>query len=247
MVVRGLLSFGVILLAAAEAGAANPSMADKCFKWTMIIIALIGAIALLWLIPKTLWSIGRAADKFSQSTDKFLQFIDNVSKFINEDLKPHLNCYRLMAYRINEFMAKVAPDVVDKLVEKDVVSKRAAHRWYASISADMAQTASPRELSDLGQKVLGDSGVRDAIDDSLDNLLDQMEELNLDNLADIEQVAYDFLKDKLEKEGLDSIKKYLYENPAANLNDVLYVGSIYLRKMYADRHPEILVDEGDSQ
>lgn len=67
-----------------------------------------------------------------------------------------------------------------------------------------------------------------------------MEQQKIRNLQDVEQQSFYVLKETEDDKIADPLKNYLYNNPTRNINTIFFVGSIYLRDKYLEKHPELL-------
>lgn len=94
----------------------------------------------------------------------------------------------------------------------------------------LAPASSPRKLNERGSKILQESGIKDVVDDLYPSLAEEIKRGNHTNPYDAEEAVIDLTKRIPEQHpGLvDRLKTGAYQTGSA-MEDVLYVGSIYLR------------------
>ena len=110
----------------------------------------------------------------------------------------------------------------------DVVESRVGDLW-----ADrLAPARSPRQLNERGNKILEESGIKKIIDEKKDDLLKMIKEKNPASAYDAEMVIATVMEE-LPKHYPDLIE-HLKQGAfyvGADLDAVLFVGSIYLRNL----------------
>lgn len=110
----------------------------------------------------------------------------------------------------------------------DVVESRVGDLW-----ADrLAPAHSPRQLNDRGSKVLEESGIKSVVDGKKDELLRMVKEKNPTNAYDAETAITEVME-QLPKSFPDivPILKQGAFRVGADIDAVLFVGSIYLRNL----------------
>lgn len=111
------------------------------------------------------------------------------------------------------------------------------------------QAKSPMQLTDLGKKLLENSGAKRIIDDKYGELEKTINEQNPKTAYDVQNYISKLIA-KLENEDfMSSIKIFVYNNPELEnrpleLVDIQGAMVIYLRDLYLEKHPEIKKDNG---
>ena len=145
-----------------------------------------------------------------------------------------------MANTANAFMKTILPDILQGFEEKGFTEKGTLANWTKIIGGEMSTIKSPAQLNEKGKQLLSDSGIKKAIDQNLTMLLEKLEQKKPQNLLDVEKYAFYVLRDEEDESVTNTLKNYLYNNPNETLNTVLFVGSIYFRNLYLQKHPELL-------
>lgn len=106
-----------------------------------------------------------------------------------------------------------------------------------------AVSNSPRQLNEYGEQVLAESGIKEYIEDYLDELSEAIEEAEPQNPYDAEQLIVDAVRDlpKQHPEIVNDLKQGAFKT-GADLDGVLYVGALYLRNQL---FPELGFDLAD--
>jgi len=163
----------------------------------------------------------------------------NMNSFI-DDVRPDLDCYKKMAKTVNEFMRKVLPTVLRGLEDQKIVETGCEKSLIEIISSPYITPDSAKQLNDSGMDLLKNSQMQKIIDANLDSLIQKLEKQNLKSLFDVEVHSLCILRRMKDEKAITFLKNYIYNNPEKNINDILFVGSIYLRNKYAESHPKIL-------
>lgn len=143
------------------------------------------------------------------------------------------------------FMDKVLPSILEGMEKKKIIESGTLKKWTEIIASDYALARSPKDLSEAGNRLLEESGVRKIVDDHLNQFIENLEKLNLKSAYDVEQKSFYILKG-LEKSNISiPLKNFLYQNPTflgkpVSFNDIFFVGGLYLRDKYLEKHPELL-------
>lgn len=108
-----------------------------------------------------------------------------------------------------------------------------------------AVSHSPFQLNDMGENLYKSSGLEDVIKRYGDRLLKKMYENKPSTGYDVEKCSFHAIEEFVlsEKEIETNIKNFIYKNPVfegkeVGLGDIFFVGSIKLRDMYFEKHPE---------
>lgn len=137
----------------------------------------------------------------------------------------------------NGFEKEIKPKVdrTDKNLNTLIVHLRT--KRY--VDTDLAFLNSPLQLTEKGKNLLKESHLSEIIDDNLDKFLENIAEKSPQTGYDVETSAFlaifSFFNDPI----MNPFKHYLYEHPKVNQDDILKLGSIYLREKYLEKHPEI--------
>jgi len=146
---------------------------------------------------------------------------------------------RNLAITGNAFAKKVLPGVLEKFEEKEIAPKGTLKSWTEIVSDEFFRSRSTKRLSELGEKILWNSGIKKIIDDHYDLLVVEMEKHDPTNAIDVEEAAFYILLQYEDTEVMKPIINWLYNNPDLELSTIVFVGSYYLRDLYLAKHPEI--------
>lgn len=114
-------------------------------------------------------------------------------------------------------------------------------------------TKSPRELTDLGIKILTDSGGKKFIDDRADTFVGGLEKQNFTSGLDVENHISVMMTEMFyNDDSLKPVKDFLFQHPSYRVDDktnlplditvmVLIMG-LYLRNKYFEKHPDLKKD-----
>lgn len=107
----------------------------------------------------------------------------------------------------------------------------------------MAGSSSPRYLNEEGERVFKESGIKIIIDEKLNELISEVEKLSPQTAYDAERFTESVMYSLRNNPSLiKSLKDGAYET-GVDIDIVLFVGSIYLRDKYLEKHPELLKNE----
>jgi len=107
---------------------------------------------------------------------------------------------------------------------------RRVSRIEGHLNLSTMKTKSPITLSDIGKRILEESGIGKMADGFKDELLERIREYDTTTAYDIQKATrrifqeFDFGQDNFKK-----LKNYLFESGEWGLGDVLDVGAIYFR------------------
>lgn len=108
------------------------------------------------------------------------------------------------------------------------------------LQRDFASSNSPRELNDEGERIFKQSRIQKIIDEKLDYLISEIEKLNPQTAYDAEKFTESVMDDlKNDTSIIESLKNGAYE-AGTDIDVVLFIGSIYLRDKYLEKHFELL-------
>lgn len=127
---------------------------------------------------------------------------------------------------------KIEPELQDVKERFMIVEDRVETIWKDRL----APTHSPRQLNAGGQEILAKSGIKEIVNEKKDLLLRLVKEKNPQNAYDAEQAIQEVMTDlpKHCPDIVDKLKDGAFR-VGADLDAVLYVGSIYLRNtIFAD-------------
>lgn len=121
---------------------------------------------------------------------------------------------------------KLEPELQEVKGRFMVVEDRVETLWKDRL----APTHSPRQLNSGGQEILDKSGIKEIVDSKMDLLLGLVKERKPKNAYDAEQYIQEVMTDlpKHCPDIVDQLKDGAFR-VGADLDAVLYVGSIYLR------------------
>jgi hypothetical protein len=116
---------------------------------------------------------------------------------------------------------------------------------------------SPVQLTNLGNKILEDSGGKNFIDKNLSLLIKEIAKQNINTALDVQTLAPLVISNVSTSEIFNSIKDYIFKNPqyksrnksnqdihiALDMNVITNIMGIYLRNKYLEKHPELSPQE----
>lgn len=121
---------------------------------------------------------------------------------------------------------------VDKLLEFKTQAQKFIDR---SIYKDQ----SPLSLTDFGEELVNDSGLKDVFDDVKDDLTEMLEEMEPTSQYDTQEKARALMDNLAGYEPFRRVEKYAYDH-GKDLNQILRAGAILLRDYYFEKHPEVI-------
>lgn len=139
---------------------------------------------------------------------------------IIEDLKPIRERFTVIESKVDD----LAP-IRERFV---VVESRVNDLWKDRI----APARSPRQLNERGDLILKKSGIKEIIDNKKNVLFEIVKEKNTTNPYDAEAIILSIVTDLPSHcpDVVEQLKTGAF-NSGASINDVLFVGSIYLRNL----------------
>lgn len=140
---------------------------------------------------------------------------------------------------INVFSEEILPSAIEGCEKKGILPPQTLVQWTKIIANKYAPAHSPRELNGAGTAILEESGIRQIIDSNIQRFISYLEQKKLKTPLDIEQQCFYALKEIESTEMVNPIKTYLYSHPNREINTIFFIGSIYLRNIYKDRHPDL--------
>ncbi|HET6747563.1 MAG TPA: hypothetical protein VFH06_05650 [Candidatus Saccharimonadales bacterium] len=121
---------------------------------------------------------------------------------------------------------------VDKLLEFKTQAQKFIDR---SIYKDQ----SPLSLTDFGEKLVNESGLKEVFDDVKDDLVEMLEEMEPSSQYDTQEKARALMDNLAGYEPFKRVEKYAFDH-GKDLNQILRAGAIMLRDYYFKKHPEIV-------
>lgn len=125
----------------------------------------------------------------------------------------------------------------DKLLEFKTQAQKFIDR---SIYKDQ----SPLSLTDFGEELVNDSGLKVVFDDVKDDLAEMLQEMEPVSQYDVQEKARALMDNLAGYEPFKRVEKYAYDH-GKDLNQILRAGAILLRDYYFDKHPEIVDPKED--
>lgn len=119
-------------------------------------------------------------------------------------------------------------NTLDKDIKPDLkdISRKVAVLW----ADKYAPASSPRQLNDLGKNILNDSGIKIIVDEKKEQLIELVKKSSPSNAYDAQKAIEDVMTHFPEHfpETVNRLKEGAFKE-GADINSLLYVGSIYLR------------------
>lgn len=123
---------------------------------------------------------------------------------------------------------QILEDLKDVRGRFDIVESRVSDLW-----ADrLAPARSPRQLNEQGNKILEESGIKKIVDQKKNYLLQKIQEKNPATAYDAEMIIGTVMKELPRHcpDTLEDLKQGAFQ-VGADIDGVLFVGSIYLRNL----------------
>lgn len=110
-----------------------------------------------------------------------------------------------------------------------------------------SQANSPRQLNDVGQRLLTDSGAEAILSEHMEELIAAIAERKPETAYDVEQCSYYAMLENSFEKWFIPLKNYIYNHPVfdgvnVNIAVIAFIMSLPLRNEYLNRHPEINPD-----
>ncbi|HLD17704.1 MAG TPA: hypothetical protein VJB99_01355 [Patescibacteria group bacterium] len=127
-----------------------------------------------------------------------------------------------------EFDAEIKPTLQDLVVRFGIVEDRVETLWQDKF----APTNSPRQLNDLGKRILEESGIQGVIENKKNEFFETIKGQNLTNAYDAEQAILAAVSELPNRhpEILDSLKEGAFKT-GQTVDAVLFIGGIHLRNL----------------
>jgi len=167
--------------------------------------------------------------------------IAGISIFFLKGKFKTLQAIKTMASTVNAFMEKILPDLLQGFEKKGFVPSGALSSWAKVVSAEKYSIKSPKRLNKEGQLVLKESGMKEIIDTHMKTFIKELKDENLESPLDLENRSFEILKSKEKDKITIPLRYYLYDHSDEDIDTIFFVGSIYLRDKYIERHPEMLL------
>jgi hypothetical protein len=157
-----------------------------------------------------------------------MEKLDKIAKVGNWVAAFLLGNTRELIARIDERTSRLIKDMDEMKPKVDSMSPKVDVLWQRGFSF----SNSPRQLNDVGQKILGDSGIKAIVDGKKDKLLAVVKAKNPNNPYDAERVIIEVMEKLPEycPEIIDELKNGAFRS-GVNVEAILFVGSIYLRNL----------------
>jgi uncharacterized protein YihD (DUF1040 family) len=126
---------------------------------------------------------------------------------------------------------------VDRLLEFKIQAQK-------FIDQAIYKDQSPLSLTDFGEKLVNESGLRAIFDDVKDDLVAMLEEMEPSSQYDAQEKARALMDNLAGYEPFKRVEKYAFDN-GKDLNQILRAGAILLRDYYFEKHSEIVDSKED--
>lgn len=158
------------------------------------------------------------------------------------------------AANINNRIDSVEKEVRCYTEDTDII-KQWIMKFDASMVDKLARKHSPRQLTELGKKVLEMSGANEILPKICDELIKEMEQRRINTAFDAETEAYFAMLRNDKNEAFNGLKNFIYNAPDSievevdgektavklDYTSIVRILSLNLRDEYIRRHPNILV------
>lgn len=119
---------------------------------------------------------------------------DSVNNFIEKDYPSMRKEFDSMTFIVNAFMTGVVPDILQGFENKELVKSGTFADWTKTIGTAFVQAKSPRELTEEGESLLEQSGLKSIIDEKIDEFIEALENKDPQSPLDVEDEALYLLK-----------------------------------------------------
>jgi hypothetical protein len=161
---------------------------------------------------------------------RFLRNISNMTHSVNSHM-----------HKTSAFMDEVLPDILSGFEENSLIKKGTLAEWMKVRTRNLTVTHSPVSLNEKGAKLMQDSGMKNVIDENIALFVAQIEESEQNKTPlDVEKLAFYVLKKRENDDCMNIVKNYLYNNPKEEIDTLIFLGGIYLRDKYFEKHPDLL-------
>ena len=107
------------------------------------------------------------------------------------------------------------------------------------IKRGILASESPLALTEMGEKLLEDSGFNEIFEKVKDELVRMLEEKKPENKYQTEENARSLMEELTDYEPFKPLQEFVYSNPKHDLGTILRAGGIKLRDYYLEKHSEI--------
>lgn len=104
---------------------------------------------------------------------------------------------RLFMSRADKLMTEVVPDVLEGFSAKGIVDKRTVKAWRDTITTPYYRASSLRQLSELGQNLLDECGIKTFVDENISVLKAELQSRRITDPYRIEDEAFGILRERL--------------------------------------------------
>lgn len=117
---------------------------------------------------------------------------------------------------------------------------------------DYFKAKSPIDLTDVGEKLLEESGAKDVVDKQYHKLSQMLDSKEPQTAFDVQEYAGKVIAELDDTDAFIPIKRFIYNNPefhgrTLTIMNVEQVMAIYLRNKYLAQHSELLSDAADNK
>lgn len=162
--------------------------------------------------------------------------VSSIKAAIDEDIRPEIKALRKDLHILtNEF--KIVQDRVETMW----------NRLETSWKDRVAPASSPRQLNELGENILENSGIKEVIDKYKNELFTIVKEKAPSNPYDAENLILETVDNlpQMHPELIDQLKEGAFLT-GENLDSVLFIGGIYLRNLIFEDLGFLLPEEPKS-
>ena len=137
-------------------------------------------------------------------------------------------------------MDKIVPRILKGFEDKGFVAPNTLVEWTEIVSANNYTTTSPKKLNNTGKQILTDCSIKQIIDGNTGVFLNDLDSMGLKTALDVEEKSFYVLDNRKEEDIFKSLKNYIYNHSDVDIYTCLFVGSLYLRDLYLQQHPNLL-------
>lgn len=133
---------------------------------------------------------------------------------------------------IKKDIEKIQPDLKEVREKVSGMVPQIEKLWqevFAQRQQPLVESHSPLSLSDKGKKLLEDSKINNIVDSDKDNLCKAIKEKNPQTAYDVQEFAKEVMLPIMKDQKIAKELKIKAYNLGVGVEDILFVGSIYLR------------------
>lgn len=202
-----------------------------------------------WYIRVMYTSILDLVKKINSFDGQIKDLSNNVDTKLNSFSVDINNKISAISTKMDNNIGLITKDLEN--LNKTLVSVTTVISTELNVSPDIFRVNSPRELTELGEKILTDIKGKKYVDSNLDSLISEIKETNPKTGLDVEMNISTILYFRSSNDEFNELKQYLFNNPEykngektipLNINLAISLMMIYTRNKYFEIYPDLKKD-----